>query len=40
MTLKDHGNGLGDLENAVEYNNFFTVKEQGWTEKILILLQL
>ena len=41
MTLKHHGSGLADLENAVEYNNFFfTVKEQRWTEKILILLQL
>ena len=40
MTLKHHGSGLADLENAVEYNNFFTVKVQRWTEKILIMLQL
>ena len=40
MTLKHHGSGLADLENAMEYNNFFTVKEQRWTKKILILLQL
>ena len=41
MTLKHHGSGLANLENAVESNSFFfMVKEQRWTEKILLLLQL
>ena len=41
ISQEHYGSSLADLENAVEYNSFFfTVKEQRWTEKILILLQL
>ena len=41
MTSKRHGSGSADLENVVGCNKIsFTVKEQRWTEKVLVFWRL
>ena len=40
MTLKDHGNGLVDLENAIEYNNFFFTVDRKKSDLVAALDRL
>ena len=40
MTLKHHGSGLADLENALEYNSFFFTMDRKKSDLVAALNKL